>query len=207
MKKQTIIIIAIVAAIIIYYFYSQNNATVVAAPSNTPPAPTPTPGQPGTTTPGSPVAGLNGQGLTSVSQPAPVSQPAAVSQPAPVSQTTDQITPTPVVLNSTPSTFAATATDAETQGNSAIPVATDPLAGYPTQFAVWVRSLQPKNQAYLISILPTMSATDINFINTVMTQQLWGSKTIEAQWNAFVAKYGLPVGGSFNNFSGSKKRK
>jgi hypothetical protein len=75
-------------------------------------------------------------------------------------------------------------------------------AALPAGFQTWFNSLGPANQKHMSSMLPTMPQADITFIDNQVTKNLWGQKSVEAQWNAFVSKYGLPVNGSFSQFSG-----
>lgn len=135
--------------------------------------------------------------------PTDPSQPAAVSQPAPISQQPPgTIQGNPVVMGSTPTVFAPTVTDAEVQGNSANQVSAPNM---PAGFQSWYNSLGPQNKARVAAAYSTMTADEINMINNMVINNLWGSASMAPAWNAFVLKYGLPVRGLFSNFSGGSK--
>lgn len=171
-EKKVVIVIALVAAILLFYFWYSGSSTTT---STTLATPSPSPSSP-----------------DSVSLPDPVSLASSIS-----TQTGEDITP-PVAVSGTAASFVAGVTSPETQnaGQAA------PSTTLPAGFQTWYNSLGPINQAHMAAEIPTMPAADIAFINNVVTQNLWGQASIAAQWNAFVAKYGLPMSGSFSSFSG-----
>lgn len=179
-------------------YFAWKNKMIPGMSAATTPTPQPQPGSP-TTNPT----------LVGASNPA-MSQPASVSQPAPQSQAQDMITPAvmttpvPVSLSTVPAVFSAGSTSAETEGNAsaaATPTTSDPFAAYPAGFQTWANSLGPQNRLHLLSVIKTMTPTDINFINNMVAQNLWGSSAMAPQWNAFVKNYGFPVAGGFNNYN------
>lgn len=179
-----------IVLVVLAYFYMKNQ-TPAAAPPASPPAPSPNPATP----PGTPL----------MSQPAAVSQPSAVSQPAPVSMATDMVTPSPVAMSSGPTGFIAGVTSAENEGNAATLAPIDPFSTYPSGFQTWANSLGPQNRSHLLIMLPSMTPTDVNFINNMVNQNLWGQASVAAQWNLFCKTYGFPVSGKFNNFEDFKR--
>lgn len=139
----------------------------------------------------------------SPSSPNPVSLPDPVSVASSVSeQTGEDITP-PVALTGTTSSFVAGVTSPETQ-NAGTPL---PVSNLPAGFMTWYNSLGPVNQAWIASQVATMPQADIDFINTMVTQNLWGQSAQASQWNAFCSAYGLPHAGSFSSFSGPTTKK
>lgn len=191
MNKKALIIIGVV--LVILYFVFKNKSSAAPAPSTgASPSPSATPPPTTSTDPGS-------------------SLPSPVSTAAPVSQQSGDMVQVPVAMSTMPTVFVADTTDAQAQG-SAGAIANQAAASnnLPAGFQTWYNSLGPQNKAHMASLISSMPATDISFIDTVVTQNLWGTQQIEAQWNDFVKRYGLPVAGSFSNFNGrnyKRKRK
>lgn len=169
-KKKLIIIVIVVAAVIGYFIYKNNKKSTA------------------------PVTGSAGTPVTSndpgSSLPSPVSMANPVSQ-----QGTGLITP--VVIPSSPATFAAGTTDAQTQGSGS---SSDPLGGMPSGFVQWANSLGPQNKSRVLTLIPQFTSDEINLINTLVTQNKWGDVTLAPMWNTFIKKYSLPVLRSFSNF-------
>lgn len=176
-EKKVIIIVALVAAILLFYFWYEGSSTATAT---TLAAPADNPSSP-----------------ASVSLPDPVSIAASISD-----QTGEDITP-PVATSGNAASFTAGVTSPETQ-NSGTPI---PSTSLPAGFQTWYNSLGPLNQAHMAAEIPTMPTADIDFIDTMVTQNLWGQASQATAWNAFVAKYGLPVSGKFSSFTGPSFKK
>lgn len=129
--------------------------------------------------------------------------PADPSAPAPVSQ---QDTPviTPGVITGTGATFTAGQSDASLQGGG---TSSDPLLGLPSGFVTWVNSLGPINRPLLIAQLPNISQSDMNLVDQIVSQNLWGNASVAGAWNTFTAKLksiGIPQRGT--QFSSFNKR-
>lgn len=149
----------------------------------------------------------------SVSQPAAVSQPSDVSQPAAVSQQpaissvgvdTIQV---PHILTMSPSVFSSGTSDAQLQGsNGTVATAATAAQNLPSGFQTWLNSLGPLNKAHVVGLVSAMTSDEINFVDSLVTQNLWGQQSVQAEWNDFVTKYGLPIGAGFNSFSGGKRK-
>lgn len=196
-KKTVIIVVVIIAAIILYFILKNNKLTAPQSQTQAPGGANP----------------QTGGGMPSGTSLSPGSSlPAPQSLPAVVSQQTGTVVGSGaggmVAIPATPAVFAPTVTDAQVQGSAGSAAgAYSSSNNLPSGFQTWYNSLGPVNQAYMSGIIPTMDPADINFIDTVVKQNLWGTSQIEAQWNAFVAKYGLPKNGTFNAFSGGSTRR
>ena len=207
MTKETKMILIVVVILVLAYFFMSAQPTPTTTTTGTVTGGSATPGglpvgTPATSNGAPPIPPASN--LPPMSQPAPVSQPAAVSVAAPQSLASDVITPLPVAISGNPAVFSATTSDAETQGTTAqaaTPTTTNPLASYPSGFQAWAASLGPNNYAQLLSVLPSMSTTDVNFINNMVLNNLWGQASVAGQWNTFVKTYGFPVGTGFNSFN------
>lgn len=74
----------------------------------------------------------------------------------------------------------------------------------------WVQTgMGPNNQAQFMKMLPSMTADDMAGLNDIIINQ-WGKGAQQtpaqlAFWNAWYVKYGFPVNGTFNSFTGRPK--
>jgi cytoskeletal protein RodZ len=185
-KKLVIVVGIAILALLFYYWYKGNSSS--------------------STTTSTTVSDTTPSGTASVSVSTSTSSPAAVSLPDPisvaasVSGTAPEIT-APIALSSTATSFVPGVTSPEEENAGAAA----PSTTLPSGFQAWYNSLGPINKAWMANQIPTMAAADIAFINNVVNQNLWGTEQIEAQWNAFVAKYQLPQAGTFSSFTGVNK--
>lgn len=89
--------------------------------------------------------------------------------------------------SSSTTTTTTTTTDTNTATTSPGLSSTATTASADATWTYYLSTLSTLNQQRLANA----SADDIAFIDNVITNNLWGQQSIEAQWNAFVSRYGL----------------
>lgn len=172
-KKIIIAVLVIAVAVIVYLYIKKKNSSASTTASS----------------PSVPVVGTSNDPGSSL--------PALVSVPAPVSQQ-DLPSITPVVIPSVGATFAPATSSAQINGSG---TSSDPLSGKPSGYQNWVNSLGPVNKQKMLSATLTMPDSDINLINKIVTNNMWGDPSVQDAWNDFCRRYSIPIGYSFSNFN------